>query len=117
MDSLTGHNIVDTEDRDEMMSDIADLYARSPMRTHTVGGNRHILMMFETAAKFNCDMIVMYDDIGCKGMAGCQGLLLSLIHIFIVYHSVKTKQGEGGSLDDSGAGGQKRDDPREYKVL
>ena len=75
MDSLTGHNIVDTEDRDEMMSDIADLYARSPMRTHTVGGNRHILMMFETAAKFNCDMIVMYDDIGCKGMAGCQGLL------------------------------------------
>ena len=75
MDSLTGHNIVDTENRDEMMSDLADLHARTPMRTHTVGGNRHILMMFETAAKFNCDMIVMYDDIGCKGMAGCQGLL------------------------------------------
>ena len=45
------------------------------MRTHTVGGNRHILQVFETARKFNCDMIVMYDDIGCKGMAGCQGLI------------------------------------------
>ena len=75
MDSLTGHNIVDTEDRDIMMSDVADWHARTPMRTHTVGGNRHIMQMWETAEKFNCDMIVMYDDIGCKGMAGCQGLL------------------------------------------
>ena len=23
----------------------------------------------------NCDMIIMYDDIGCKGMAGAQGLI------------------------------------------
>lgn len=75
MDSLTGHNIVDTEDRENLIEDVADLYGRSPMRTHTVGGNRHILQMFETAAKFNCDMIVVYDDIGCKGMAACQGLL------------------------------------------
>ena len=75
MDSLTGHNLVDTDDRDTMMSDVADWYGRTPMRTHTVGGNRHILQVFETARKFNCDMIVMYDDIGCKGMAGCQGLL------------------------------------------
>ena len=71
MDSLTGHNLVDTSDRDTMMSDVADWYCRTPMRTHTVGGNRHILQVFETARKFNCDMIVMYDDIGCKGMAGC----------------------------------------------
>ncbi|MFR5421413.1 MAG: 2-hydroxyacyl-CoA dehydratase family protein [Oscillospiraceae bacterium] len=75
MDSLTGHNIVDTEDRDVMMSDVADWHARTPMRTHTVGGNRHIMQMWETAEKFNCDMIIMYDDIGCKGMAGAQGLI------------------------------------------
>ncbi len=75
MDSLTGHNLVDTSDRDEMLSDVADWYCRTPMRTHTVGGNRHILQVFETARKFNCDMIIMYDDIGCKGMAGCQGLI------------------------------------------
>ena len=75
MDSLTGHNIVDTEDRDIMMSDVADWHARTPMRTHTVGGNRHIMQMWETAEKFNCDMILMYDDIGCKGMAGAQGLI------------------------------------------
>lgn len=75
MDSLTGHNIVDTDDRDTMISDVADWYARTPMRTHTVGGNRHLMQMWETAEKFNCDMIIMYDDIGCKGMAGAQGLI------------------------------------------
>lgn len=75
MDSLTGHSIVDTSDRETMLSDVAELHARTPMRTHTVGGNRHILQVFETARKFNCDFILMYDDIGCKGMAGCQGLL------------------------------------------
>lgn len=75
MDSLTGHNIADTGDRDTMMSDVADWYCRTPMRTHTVGGNRHLLQVFETGRKFNCDMILMYDDIGCKGMAGAQGLM------------------------------------------
>ena len=58
-----------------MMNDVADWHARTPMRTHTVGGNRHIMQMWETAEKFNCDMIIMYDDIGCKGMAGAQGLI------------------------------------------
>ena len=75
MDSLTGHNIIDTEDEETMMEDLADWYSHTPMRTHTVGGNRHLLQMFETAEKFNCDTIIMYDDIGCKGMAGAQGLL------------------------------------------
>lgn len=75
MDSLTGHSLVDTSDRETLISDLAEWHARTPMRTHTVGGNRHILQVFETARKFNCDFILMYDDIGCKGMAGCQGLL------------------------------------------
>lgn len=75
MDSLTGHNLIDTEDRDAMMEDLADWYSHTPMRTHTVGGNRHLMQMWETAEKFNCDTIIMYDDIGCKGMAGAQGLL------------------------------------------
>ena len=39
MDSLTGHNLVDTDDMDTMLSDVADWYGRTPMRTHTVGGN------------------------------------------------------------------------------
>ncbi|MDD6090287.1 MAG: 2-hydroxyacyl-CoA dehydratase family protein [Candidatus Limivicinus sp.] len=75
MDSLTGHNLIDTEDRETMLEDLADWYSHTPMRTHTVGGNRHLMQMWETAEKFNCDTIIMYDDIGCKGMAGAQGLL------------------------------------------
>ena len=74
MDSLTGHNIVDTEDRDIMMSDVADWHARTPMRTHTVGGNRHLMQMWETAEKFNCDMVMMYDQLQCKGAQGLHGL-------------------------------------------
>jgi len=75
MDSLTGHNIIETRDREELLEDLADWYSRTPMRTHTVGGNRHLMQMWETAEKFNCDTILMYDDVGCKGMAGAQGLL------------------------------------------
>ena len=79
------------------------------MRTHTVGGNRHILQVFETARKFNCDMIVMYDDIGCKGMAGCQGLIEEefrrhsdefhicwLPHALMDYRTVPTRGGAQG---------------------
>ena len=75
MDSLTGHNIIELEDREELLEDLADWYSHTPMRTHTVGGNRHLMQMWETAEKFNCDTILMYDDIGCKGMAGAQGLI------------------------------------------
>ena len=34
MDSLTGHNLIDTEDRETMMEDLADWYSHTPMRTH-----------------------------------------------------------------------------------
>lgn len=75
MDSLTGHNIIELDDEEELMEDLSDWYSHSPMRTHTVGGNRHLLQMWETAEKFNCDTIIMYDDVGCKGMASAAGLL------------------------------------------
>ena len=75
MDSLTGHNIFDTDDKEEMLCDLADLYTHTIMRTHTVGGNRHLMQMWETAEKFNCEIILMYDDMCCKGMAGAQGLI------------------------------------------
>ena len=75
MDSLTGHNIFDTSDKDEMLSDLADAYTHTIMRTHVVGGNLHLMQMWETAEKFNVEMIIMYDDMACKGMAGAVGLI------------------------------------------
>lgn len=75
MDSCTGHNMIELDDREEMMEDVADCYCRTPMRTHTIGGNRHLMQMWETAEKFNCDTILLYDGVGCKGMASAQGLL------------------------------------------
>ena len=44
-----------------------------PMRTHTVGGNRHIMQMWETAEKFNCDMIIMYGRHRLQGHGRCAG--------------------------------------------
>lgn len=95
MDSVTGHNIIETGDRDEMMEDLADCYARTPMRTQTVGGNKHLMMMWDAAEKFNCDFIVMYDDVGCKSMASAMGLLeeefnrrRDRFHIMWVPHSL-----------------------------
>ena len=33
------------------------------------------MQMWETAEKFNCDTILLYDGVGCKGMASAMGLL------------------------------------------
>ncbi|MGI5977172.1 MAG: 2-hydroxyacyl-CoA dehydratase family protein [Candidatus Limivicinus sp.] len=95
MDSLTGHNVFDTSDKHELLSDLSDLYTHTIMRTHTVGGNRHLMQMWETAEKFNCNMILMYDDMSCKGMASAQGLIEEEInrhsdryHVMWIPHSL-----------------------------
>lgn len=95
MDSLTGHNMFETGDTAEIIRDLADCHARTIMRTHVVGGDRHLMQMWETAEKFNCNFIVMYDDVCCKGMASATGLIEEEIakhsdkfHVMWVPHSL-----------------------------
>lgn len=45
------------------------------MRRHLVGGYENMLELFEEYERFNCDMIVYYDDITCKGSKTMTGII------------------------------------------
>lgn len=45
------------------------------MRRHLTGGYKHLLEFWDEAEKFNCDMILVYDDITCKGAMGLAGVV------------------------------------------
>ncbi len=62
MASLAGHNLVDVSDRDTMIDDLADWYTRVPMLGYAAGGVVPLAQMWETAEKFNCDMIILCTD-------------------------------------------------------
>ena len=46
------------------------------MRRHLTGGYRHLLEFWEEAEKFNCDIVILNDDITCKGALGLTGVIL-----------------------------------------
>ena len=46
----------------------------APMRSMAVGGYEHIFKLWDYMEKFNCDMVMMYDQLQCKGMQGIKGM-------------------------------------------
>lgn len=75
MDSLMFNVVVRTDTREHAMEDLATYNEWAPMRFNAVGGWRHIVdKCFENYEKFNCDMIMMYDQLQCKGMQGIHGI-------------------------------------------
>lgn len=74
MDSMMGHNIIGTESREQALIDLADMFAHSPMRTHAVGGYEHVFQLWDVIEQFNADMVIMYDQVTCKGMDGIHGM-------------------------------------------
>ena len=46
----------------------------APMRRMAVGGLHHIFECWKYMQEFNCDMVMMYDQLQCKGMQGVHGL-------------------------------------------
>ncbi len=76
METQTSTGYIDTSTNETMLADIAKTYQRATMRRHTKGGYAHILdKLWETVEEFNADMVVMYDQISCKGMDGISGLI------------------------------------------
>ncbi|MGL4368707.1 MAG: 2-hydroxyacyl-CoA dehydratase family protein, partial [Spirochaetota bacterium] len=75
MDSTMGFNMIDTSDQKKALRDLALLSEKSTMRHHAVGGWEPVNRIWEYAESFNCDMIIFYDQIGCKGMNGVHGLM------------------------------------------
>lgn len=75
MDMFSGNVIMSETDLDTALVDIAHNYERGVMRRHLTGGYKHLLEVWDEAEKFNCDMVLMYDDITCKGAMGLAGVV------------------------------------------
>ncbi|MCI6972452.1 MAG: 2-hydroxyacyl-CoA dehydratase family protein [Clostridiales bacterium] len=75
METHVGNVMVDTSTQEGLLLGLAQLYQRTTMRKHTKGGYKNALNeMWSIADAFNCDTIIMYDQISCKGMDGLQGM-------------------------------------------
>ena len=74
MDSLMFDMEIRTDSYENCLMDIAKYHEWAPMRRMAVGGLKHIFELWENMEKFNCDMVMMYDQLQCKGMQGVVGL-------------------------------------------
>lgn len=75
MDSTMGHNMINTEDPDIAMNDLALMTEKGVMRHHAVGGWENVNALWDWARKMNCDMVMVNDNVACKGMNGVHALL------------------------------------------
>ncbi len=75
MDSTMGHNIISTSDPEQAIKDLALFSEKATMRHHAVGGWENVNAVWDWAKSFNCDMVLMNDNIACKGMLGVHALM------------------------------------------
>ena len=75
MDSTMGYNMIDTENPDKAMDDLTALTQRATMRHHAVGGWDNYNAVWDWAKRFNCDMVLMNDNIACNGTLGFHALM------------------------------------------
>ena len=75
MIDLHGVDIIDTSTRESMLAGIAKMYQTSTMRAHTKGGYEVMLNdLWQKYEEYNADMIIMFDQISCKGVGAINGL-------------------------------------------
>ena len=74
MDSLMFNMTIRTDSYDHCLDDMAQYHMWAPMRRMAVGGMHHIFECWKYMQEFNCDMVMMYDQLQCKGMQGVHGL-------------------------------------------
>ena len=74
MDSLMFNMTIRTDSYDHCLDDMAQYHMWAPMRRMAVGGLHHIFECWKYMQEFNCDMVMMYDQLQCKGMQGVHGL-------------------------------------------
>ena len=76
MDNFSGNVILPTDTLDHGLTGVARNNETGVMRRHLTGGYQHLLEFWEEAEKFNCDIVVLNDDITCKGALGLTGVIL-----------------------------------------
>ena len=74
MDSLMFDIVMRTDTKEHLMEDFTLYNEWAPMRRMAVGGYKHIFEIWENMERFNCDMVMMYDQVQCKGMQGITGM-------------------------------------------
>ncbi len=97
MDSLMFDQYLRTDTYEHALEDLAWMNEKAPMRAMAVGGHEHILSLFDYMERFNCDMVIMYDQLQCKGMQGIHGVFEDEfrkrnIHAIWVPHALPDKR-------------------------
>ena len=97
MDSLMFDQYLRTDSYENAMEDLALYNEKAPMRVMTVGGHEHVFMLWDYMERFNCDMVIMYDQLHCKSMQGIHGLFEDEfrkrnIHAIWVPHALPDKR-------------------------
>lgn len=82
------------ENREQAYYDLADLYIKTIMRNRSESGLKYgVDDVWRFCEEFNCDMIIMYEQIACKAMMGYHGIFDEEaakrgIHLVWVTHSL-----------------------------
>lgn len=76
MDNFSGNVTIPTDSLDNALVGIARNYETGVMRRHLTGGWEHLVEFWAEAEKFDCDMVILNDDITCKGALGLTGVIL-----------------------------------------
>ena len=75
MIDFQGSEIIDTSTHESMLAGIAKMAQGTTMRVHTKGGYHVILDdLWVKLEQFRGDMIIMFDQISCKGVGAINGL-------------------------------------------
>ena len=76
MESLNFTKVLETEDKEEALMDLARLYERMVMRRHTNGGYHNVVKeLWKQVEDWRADIIIMYQNVACKNMSTLQGIL------------------------------------------
>ncbi len=76
MESLNFTKMLETEDKEEALRDLARLYERMVMRRHTNGGYQNVVdELWAQCEAWNAPLVIMYQNVACKNMATVQGIL------------------------------------------
>ena len=75
MIDLHGSELIDTSTHETMLYGLAKMYQTSTMRAHTKGGYEVMYDdLWRKYEEFHGDMIIMFDQISCKGVGAISGL-------------------------------------------
>ena len=75
MECMLSHHFIHIGDKEQAMVDLALLYEKMMMRSHTNGGYQNSLdECWKMCEKFNVNIVIMFDHVSCKNVGGLHGL-------------------------------------------